>query len=452
MNRQSANYVESVGDNKHYDWQTPKHNRLWLLFTLASLGLVLWLFITQNTVHEEEVSISLQEIDSLNAPFASLEVNLSYDYSGDFTYSSDNILVYSKKTGKPSKDFLWAYAVFSLKGTDENHQYVKVTNDYNMRHKQGKRPEMVLVEKTLECDMVFNTVYRPVFNHTMYKITGKYTAQKPFEKKYILPQTLDDYSTYLSGDTIHTHTISQLYYKSLFGKKKHPVAFPRTTHVIDPQTGIETLKHTQEVQDMDYDEYMDYINQEAKNYRIVMPTITTEVVESFYALHATTSYINKTDTLYMYSGKSHMPLANKNVSCVRIQQGGLQLPNAEKTSFNIRYQSPMLFETLSIEPDIQTGTMISYTSPEKLKQINDEGLMIVARSIANANFQETLNFFYATLIGFIFSFIVEFTKRLYSYRRQKIYAAGWKYYPFYSIPKSIILSIRDCLKGIGKHQ
>lgn len=81
----------------------------------------------------------------------------------------------------------------------------------------------------------------------------------------------------------------------------------------------------------------------------------------------------------------------------------------------------MVFDILSIEPDYKNSTKISYYSPEKIQEINERGLVVSARSITNANTQETWNFIYATLIGLVFSFLIEFIKRLYCYYKQKNY-------------------------------
>ena len=57
MNRQAANYIESVGDNQHYEWQTPRHNWVCLVITIIALGILFFLFYADNRVNKEEFYI-----------------------------------------------------------------------------------------------------------------------------------------------------------------------------------------------------------------------------------------------------------------------------------------------------------------------------------------------------------------------------------------------------------
>jgi hypothetical protein len=186
--------------------------------------------------------------------------------------------------------------------------------------------------------------------------------------------------------------------------------------------------------------YDDFVSKHPNNKSLKEASI----VESFYSVRVNTSH----GKITLYDGRNPVVAANKNISCIHINRNGLHFPKAVKKGFHIRYQSPMIFDAISIEPDSRTESILSYTSPAKIQQINTEGLTLVARSVANANFQETLNFVYATLIGLIFSFFVEFSKRLYNYRRQKIYEAGWKYIPVISVIKSILLSVSNRVRKI----
>ncbi|MBQ6790173.1 MAG: hypothetical protein IJP76_01805 [Paludibacteraceae bacterium] len=444
MNRQAANYVESVGDKTHYEWQTPWHNRMWLCITIAILAGVFWVFIKQNEIHEEELSISLQKTDTFSAPLKACDIEIRYDYSGDFSYSPIGKVKTKNKQGEYEdvKDFVWVYATITPMEIDTKPFYSKVPKNYKMNHKYGERPERILVERILDCDMSLNTLYRPVINNEMQKITGKNTKKHPYQQRYINPNALVDYTAYVEGDVIKMHSTSQVYSKSLLKNKKVCVAIsPKNIVYADRASGRTIGQKTipGEYRMMDIDEYEKYLSTNFKPHQV--DSISAEVLaEKFFSTRVNSSY-NRKDTLDMFHGRNPIALTNRNVSCVRINRGGLKLPDAQKQGFHIRYQAPMIFENVSITPDLQTENTLSYTSPEKLKLINQEGLIVVARSLANANIQDTLNFVYATLIGLIFSFFVEFNKRLYNYHRQKVYASGEKYIPIVSVLRSMIKPI-----------
>ena len=445
MNRQSANYVESVGDDKHYEWQTPWHNRLWLCLTILGLGGIFFMFMLQNKVHMEDMSITLKDMDSTSVPLESCDIILNYDYSGDFSLSSDGKTVIDLRTLRPRKNFLWIYADLSTSDSTKGQSYTKVSDDYALHHDLGMRPERVMIEKTLECDLELNTVYRPILNHKMYNITGKFTAQHPFSKKYIYPNTLEDFNAYVANDTLKMHSRVQVYSKSLVKARTVKQVIPiRTEYVYkDSITGQKKLLKVEDSTKVVYMSYDDFVSKYPNDKSLKEASF----VESFYSVRVNTSHGIK-DKITLYDGRNPVVAANKNISCIHINRNGLHFPKAVKKEFQIRYQSPMIFDAISIEPDSRTESILSYTSPAKIQQINTEGLTLVARSVANANFQETLNFVYATLIGLIFSFFVEFSKRLYNYRRQKIYEAGWKYIPVISVIKSILLSVSNRVRKI----
>lgn len=437
MNRQAANYVESVGDNKHYDWQTPKHNRWMLAITVSLLIFVFWIFIKQNTIHREVMSISLVDVDTTSSPLLSCNVSVNYDYSGDFIHSSDG-KIYN------TKNFVTVDASIVMSENGTNHHYTMVPDNYTMHHDYGKRPEQVLVTKKLECDFSLQTVYRPVIDHKVYNITKAYTENNPFSKQFIEPNALVDVNAYLDGDIIRTHAKWDVFNKSLLNPRKNSIIIRTQTY--NQSTG-ETISKDSVVM-MSYEEYKNWllVTNKKKNTSVPNQILNEEkIVEPFYEVQVRNPNNVVKEKLMLYSGHNQLLLANRNVSCVYINQGGLQLPKAQKQEFTLGYQSPMLFDEISIEPDKRTESKLIYTSQEKLQQINEEGLMIVARSVANANVQETLNFLYATLIGLIFSFFVEFNKRLYNARRQRIYASGEEYIPFISVAKSIALSIKGRL-------
>ena len=87
MNRQAANYVESVGDNKHYEWQTLKHNRWGFgisLFFFIVLLVTFWLF---NRTSLETASISLKETAE-NNNIEQSTIYMAYSQVGDFNFAA----------------------------------------------------------------------------------------------------------------------------------------------------------------------------------------------------------------------------------------------------------------------------------------------------------------------------------------------------------------------------
>lgn len=387
MNRQSANYVESVGDNKHYEWQTPWHNRWMWLFTVLLLAVIFGLFYLQNKVHKEEFIIrfdeydqnvndfsgplvKIAETDTILPAFARFDVEIQHDYSGDFSQKTNLVNIYPNKD---LKNYVAISTITQLDTTVVPKVYYELKIEEPLKPKWWQH-DTVLVDKLLTCEIDLVDSY-------FEKILSKGTLN-PID-------TTDE----LQGNCIMSYN---------------------NTKNDNNITHLRSLKF--------FSQYV-YNGQIKKDARTI--------------------------PMLIYLGNSKWwRIFNINSSCITIKKGGMKLPRAKKRALHISYQSPMTFDVLSLQPDSISATSVVFSSPEKLKNISDNGLTIVARSVANANFQETLNFVYATLIGLIFSFFVEFSKRLYNYRRQKIYEAGWKYIPVISVIKSILLSVNNRVRKI----
>ena len=89
-------------------------------------------------------------------------------------------------------------------------------------------------------------------------------------------------------------------------------------------------------------------------------------------------------------------------------------------TIKIDFQSPMYFATISPTPDIQTSSTITYYDNEKLKQIYRNGIYVYAESLLTKKDFDNRNFILATIIGFLFSMIIDILYRLSSGKNKEV--------------------------------
>lgn len=377
-------------------FETGAHKTLpvaWYYAGTAIFGFLLCLtgtlFYLRNKISIEELSFELRETpvilikkqgDSLpqrdSLPY--FELGINYDMSGDFYHSDNGFVLIDKNTGRRKKNYLeiWAQtSVPHLNTYEMPHAKLWMVSDRfaPVNINDTLIPELVLSPRSITGSMRINTIYDKRYNgiQRIGKVKGK-----NYYQSCISPNSMTDVYLYRQKDTILSEIDMKLYWE--FWSR------PRYKNVND-----ELAKN------IDNDFSMNYINSLFK-----------------YSCRRSEG-ISATQ---LYVGQKHpLKIRNTNTSCIRIKANGLKLPVAKKQVLSIGYGSPMQYDAISIEPDKRTTTSLIYSSPEKLEKIDNEGLIVIARSISNMNKHETWNFIYATLIGIFVSFLIESLRGLLEY-------------------------------------
>jgi len=127
---------------------------------------------------------------------------------------------------------------------------------------------------------------------------------------------------------------------------------------------------------------------------------------SNYQAIANLDIIKKNENLYK----------NPSVCCLIMDFSEIK---AKQGEIKIDFQAPMYFATISPTPDEQTASTITYYTNEKLQQIYKNGIYVYAESLLTKKDFENRNFILATIIGFLFSMIVDILYRLSSNKNSK---------------------------------
>jgi len=85
----------------------------------------------------------------------------------------------------------------------------------------------------------------------------------------------------------------------------------------------------------------------------------------------------------------------------------------KKLTINIDFRGAMNYNEIFPTPDYKSLTKITYTDEDKIDTIINEGLYLSAESLLTKNIQNNRNFILATLIGFLFSMIIDVIYRLF---------------------------------------
>lgn len=394
MNRQAANYVESVGDNKNYEWQTPKHNFWCLLVTIFLLGITFALFYVQNRAGLDEFSVEI--IDSV-PNLKKFEYHIDFGKRKDFERGAN----YGRTTTISQEQFE-GFRIYATCDIDKQ-KYLNILNDsaYIIHHGDSIEAQLRRMSNKAKPNASYG-LYEFQNIHFKTRINSPYlssimsTRQK---LKYTQDKPKVDTSLFYEGP--YKRDISYYYKKDTFCliSDFHLYKAVERTYV-DKVVGEET--------------------------RIIdgkMETVQKIGRYSTYAIYSPDSVFGYFNEMFMGAANKHWnPFVNLSTCNIRIK--GIQFPRAEQNELVLSFNAPMNFDIISISPDSATDTQLIFNSPAKIKRIEQGDLYVYARSVASINIQETVNFVYATLIGLIFSFLIEFSKRLYKYRRQRIFETG----------------------------
>ncbi len=357
MNKQAANYVESVGDPMPRAWQTKKHNRRWLTVTLcAFIGFFIffWYF---NRTSIETATISLTEQNENNLITQST-IYLSYSQGGDFDFHENGEVPY-KKAGSRWKRF-WSPTYCRLFAVN----YYAYDRMYS--------------EDTL----------------TWLNL-----------KDYACPSKFNHVSWCKISDNKEYYRYSDLLFKA---KLKSSMINPLTPFQHFPKKELLADNHM-------FIESNSSIN------------VDTAFATSNIHLYARLFFDTTSNRLLQSGQYEYCPIPFFNISrylrftnrtCCNLYIQSIEFPCDSNCRFVLSFASPMCFDKLSIEPDETKPHELIYSSPDKIKALEKSGLYVYARDIS-ANDQEMYNFLLATFIGFLFSYVIEFIKRLYTARKDE---------------------------------
>jgi hypothetical protein len=402
-----ANYFDSVGEDRHYEWQTPKHNFWCLIVSFILLVLVFILFYAQNKPRLDEFDVTVSDSEQNLSNF---EFHIDYGKPTDFNRRAN----YGKTSTLNNDEFNNEnYNGFRLYATcDIDREKYKENYNKGMAISRGSWVDEFVRNQVkdpnanaeyclnpfqkMQCDV---QLYSPYVSSIFSSIAKyKYTEKHPDELKNWYP-----YKGLYSVDKKQFYRNDTLYNENAF------TLYRAVEYVVKCDTDtIGTIYNKLENGEVEK-KYKVAIT-ERNQYAFFDP-------DTFYSFYKT-----------MYIGgirKRFNPLIN--TSLCNFQINHMQFPNAKTNRLVISFNSPMNYDILSIKPDSVTDTQLIYYSPENISRIERGDLYVCARSIASMNIQETWNFIYATIIGIIISFGIEYWKRLYNYRRQRIHVSGRKY-------------------------
>lgn len=338
MNRQAANYVESVGDPMPRTWQTPKHNFWCLVLTLSLLGIVFLLYYLQNSVKLDTIELNYTGDSQCLKKF---EYHIDFGQKGEFERQAD----YGRKTTLDGSQYYGYRVFFTCKlDVEKYNQYLRAHQDDLSKVKD----RYVYQQFNVNTKFHAHGVGIPSYHYILY--TQEHPQKKTWDN--LTGQFHQEVNVYTHKDTIcYKNKISLFGSKNKVSECEYNIKSPRLSDV-----GIGRIR----------------------KYRF---------------------------------------FSNIGITNVRFKK--VVFPDIDKKEMILSFSSPMYFDIVSIQPDHRTDTQLFYESPEKIRQIENGDLYIFARSITTINHQETLNFLYATLIGIIISFCIEFMKRLYTAKKDE---------------------------------
>ena len=397
MNRQAANYVESVGDPMPRIWQTKKHNIIGLcivsaLFILFSL--FFWFF---NHTSLDIADISLTEQNPNNCVLAS-NIYLTYSQSGDFDFSENGEVTYYpsenrwKRLWSPAKCAVFAENYYDQKRIiAEDTLTILNVSDYERPSFANSDKNRAISDKKeyiIYSDLLFSTKFKSslVSPINFYEIEREKSLYADFYRYE------DQVSMIAHRDTILAERNMHLYAKVIMD-----------TVITGKELIDNKLISTEQTK-----EGTQYIYK--ADYKCLMYLIPKEYV-----------FGNKqrnSSTLFLFGIQRYLRLANR--TCCNLYIRSVQFPCDSDCRFILSFSSPMYFDKLSIEPDEENPNEIIYSSPEKIKLLKASGLYVYARDVSS-NKQDMLNFFFATMLGILISYFIEFCKRLYNARMDKLY-------------------------------
>lgn len=401
MYRQS-NYFDSVGENHHYEWQTPLHNFWCLIATIAVLSVVFALFYFRNSSDPDVFDLSAS---AQNPNLSAFEFHIDFGKKREFDRKADY-----GKTSTLDNDTLYGDANF-------DGFILFATCDIDTTEYVKQLRQETAISFSPEIDSEIRNLSGNPKKEAQY---GLYPFQEVYFKTNIESPYFSSFLNTIPRITQtpkHPHKNSYFYYRGPY-RAEYEHYFKNS--ILYSEHKFELFKAVEQTTQLDT---VDTIWEKLDERRLPRNYVVKKKNSyGFYSPNSRFNYFNE-----MYIGgvnKGWNPFINSSVCQFIIKP--IKFPEAKTNRLVLSFNAPMQFDIISIPPDSITDTQMFFYTPEKIKRLSTEELYVYSRSIASMNYQETWNFIYASLIGIIISFCIEFGKRLYNYRRQRLYKARAK--------------------------
>lgn len=391
MNRQAANYYESVGDSMPRPWQTTRHNVIWLIITLFLFLFLLFLFWFFNRTSLEEATISLTEQKEKNRIIGST-IYLTYSQAGDFYFSENGNVTYTMFTNNrfvrffmPARCQLFTINYFDQDKIVKEDTLVSLNlKGYSLVAEANKDSTKRLSseKKYLQySDMLFYAKIKS-------SLINPYIPHKNYSDKRLLP----DLYRYEERDIRYTEDTLTL---------RQNIHLYATKLVTYDDSELDNLKKY-------FREHPEKKQLQGQEVYSFLP-----LLKQTFVFADSKRYSHQLD---IWKWKRNLRFTNR--TCCNLYIKSVEFPCDSNCRFILSFASPMYFDKLSITPDEERANEIIYSSPEKIEELKNSGLYVYARDVS-ANNQEMLNFLFATILGVLMSYVIEFSKRLYTRHKDK---------------------------------
>ncbi len=390
MNKQSANYVESVGDPMPRKWQDKKHNITWLCVVLSVFVLTFVLFALFNSTKLETADISLTEQNENNCILGST-IYVTYAQGGDFNFSANGEVTFRQPESWWKRKISPASLCVFAQNLYDQDRIIKEDTLTTLNFKGYKLPDFANSDP-------------------MRKITD--------EKEYIRYSDLlfsaKIKSSLVSLFHLNRHIEPKILYGDLYRFEEKDGRIKRDTIISKSHMHLYAKR------------CIDTIYASPENDVLIDSVRVPEGIIKRYqrAAHLKTNYVFNNSSRHSYDlslFRFSRYVRFYNRTCCNLFIRSIEFPCKENCRLVLSFSSPMYFDKLSIKPDIENPNEIIYSSPEKIRALQESGLYVYARDIS-INYQDMLNFLLATFLGIMISYIIEFVKRLYTARKDKQYA------------------------------
>lgn len=387
MNRQAANYIESVGDPMPRPWQDKRHNKIWLYIVGGIFLVILALFWLINGTSLEEATISIKEQHKHNHIIQS-NIYLTYAHNGDFNFAENGEVRYVMPKNFWQRFIAPATCQMFCKNYYDQDEIIKLDTLTSLDLSKYGAPEGWNKDSS---KVITNN--KEYFRYSDLSIDAKIKSSLIFPR--FIPYKLDTNVVYadayryserkksIKKDILTCSTKEHLYGKHIINQW----IISESDQTVKIENGEQKI-HTQEIGQKEIHIFGD-------------ASINSQQIDIFRIARRLPRITNRT--------------------CCNLYIKKIEFPCDSNCRFILSFASPMSFDKLSIKPDEERPNELIYSSPEKILQLKESGLYIFARDVSMNN-QEMLNFLLATFLGILISYFVEFSKRLYTRRMDISYA------------------------------
>lgn len=393
MNRPAANYYESVGDPMPRPWQTKKHNVIWLITTLFLFVFILFLFWFFNRTSLEEATISLTEQKENNRIIGS-SIYLTYSQAGDFYFSENGKVTYTLPT---------------------NNRFIRFFMPANCQ---------LFTINYYDQDKIVNEDTLTSLNLSGYSLVPEAnkdsTKRLSDEKKYLQYSDLLFYakikSSLINPYIPHRNYSDKRLLADLYRYEERNIHYTKDTLTLRQNIHLYAASCHLDYDETEMHNLTTYLREHPEIKQLQGNELYSLVPSLYQSNYVFADSKRKSRQLDIWKWARRMRFTNR--TCCNLYIKSVEFPCDSNCCFILSFASPMYFDKLSISPDEEIANEIRYSSPEKIEELKKSGLYVYARDVS-ANNQEMFNFLFATILGVLMSYVIEFGKRLYTRHKDK---------------------------------